>query len=92
MTEQRQKLMQTIAIVVNALNDLSPIIPAIQSLGKRHVTYGVKPEHWHSVGSALLWTLQDAFGSDFTDEVREAWADAYMLIAQTAADAAHINS
>jgi hemoglobin-like flavoprotein len=43
------------------------------------------------VGSALLWALEDAFGPVFTEEVREAWADAYMLIAQTAADAAYIN-
>jgi hemoglobin-like flavoprotein len=70
MTEQRQKLIQTIAVVVNALDDLSPIIPAIQSLGKRHVSYGVQPEHWHSVGSALLWALEDAFGPVFTEEVR----------------------
>lgn len=84
MADQRQKLMQTIAIVVNSLDNLSPIIPAIQSLGKRHVAYGVKPQHWESVGSALLWALEDAFGPLFTSDVRDAWATAYGLIAQTA--------
>lgn len=89
MSEQRVKLMQTIAVVVANLDDLSNIVPAIQSLGKRHVAYGVTIEHWNSVGSALLWALADAFGDAFTDEVREAWAAAYGLIAQTAIAAAY---
>jgi hemoglobin-like flavoprotein len=84
MKDQRQKLIQTIAIVVNSLDDLSPLVTAIQSLGKRHVAYGVKAQHWDSVGSALLWALEDAFGLAFNSEVREAWTAAYMLIAQTA--------
>jgi hemoglobin-like flavoprotein len=90
MSAQRVKLMQTIAVVVNSLNDLSTIVPAIQSLGKRHATYGVTPEHWNSVGSALLWALEDAFGEAFTREVRDAWAAAYGLIAQTAIAAASV--
>jgi hemoglobin-like flavoprotein len=91
MTDQRQKLIQTIAIVVNSLDNLSPIVPAIQSLGKRHINYGVKPQHWDSVGSALLWALEDAFGALFTTEVRDAWAAAYGLIAQTANDIHPVN-
>jgi len=89
MKQQRQKLMQTIAVVVNNLNDLSTIVPAIQSLGKRHVAYGVTVEHWDSVGAALLWTLAETFGEAFTDDIRDAWAAAYGLIAQTAIAAAY---
>lgn len=89
MTEQRMKLMQTIAVVVGSLDDLSAIVPAVESLGKRHVQYGVTVDHWNSVGAALLWALGDAFGEAFTDEVREAWAAAYGLIAQTAITAAY---
>ncbi len=89
MAEQRQKLIQTIAVVVNNLGDLNTIVPAIQSLGKRHVAYGVTVSHWESVGSALLWALEDAFGPAFTTEIRHAWASAYGLIAQTAIAAAY---
>ncbi len=84
MVEQRVKLMQTLAVVIGSLNDLSVIIPAIENLGKRHVAYGVTVAHWNSVGEALLWALEDAFGDAFTEEVRDAWAAAYSLIAQTA--------
>jgi hemoglobin-like flavoprotein len=88
MAEQGTKLMQTLAVVVAGLNNLDSLVPAIQSLGKRHVTYGVTNEHWNSVGAALLWALGDTFGDAFTTEVHDAWAAAYNLIAQTAIAAA----
>lgn len=89
MSEQRKKLIQTLAVVVNGLDNLDGIVPAIQSLGKRHVQYGVTVQHWDSVGSALLWTLGDTFGPAFTDKVKQAWASAYNLVAQTAISAAY---
>lgn len=89
MSEQRKKLLQTLAVVVHNLDDLGMIVPAVQSLGKRHVAYGVTVEHWNSVGSALLWALEDAFGEAFTPEVRDAWATAYGIIAETAIAAAY---
>ncbi|MDX2075909.1 MAG: globin family protein [bacterium] len=87
MGEQRMKLLQTLSVVVGGLNDLDTIVPAIQKLGSRHAGYGVTSAHWDSVGAALLWALGDAFGDAFTDEVRDAWASAYGLIAQTAMSA-----
>ncbi|MBZ0310676.1 MAG: hemin receptor [Anaerolineae bacterium] len=89
MPEQRLKLLQTLSIVIHGLDNLPTLVPAIQQLGKRHVTYGVQVHHWETVGMALLQTLADTFGSAFTDEVREAWAAAYTLIADTAMAAAY---
>jgi hemoglobin-like flavoprotein len=92
MTEQGKKLMQTLAVVVHGLDNLITLVPAIQNLGKRHVSYGVTTEHWNSVGAALLWALEDAFGAAFSDEVREAWATAYSVIAETAIAAAYADN
>lgn len=89
MDDQRMKLLQTLSVVVAGLDNLSAIVPAIQSLGKRHVEYGVTAHHWDTVGAALLSALGDTFGSAFTDEVHDAWAAAYTLIAQTAMAAAY---
>jgi hemoglobin-like flavoprotein len=89
MAEQRKKLMQTLAVVVSCLNGLDNIVPAIKALGVRHVAYGVVPAHYDTVGAALLWALEDAFGPAFTAEVRESWAAAYGLIASTAIAAAY---
>src|SRR5438128_7446169 len=43
MTEQRHKLMATLAVVVRGLSDLPSILPAASALAKRHVDYGAKP-------------------------------------------------
>jgi len=84
MADQRKKLIQALAVVVHGIGDLTAIVPAIQQLGKRHVAYGVTPDHWNSVGTALLMTIEEVFGEAFTEEIRIAWASAYSLIAETA--------
>ena len=75
MTEQRRKLMATLAIVVNGLSNLGPILPAVSSLATRHVAYGARAEHYPVVGSALLWTLEQGLGKDWTPEVADAIPD-----------------
>src|SRR5919201_523319 len=45
-TEQRKKLMATLAVVVNGLSNLDSILPAASALATRHVGYGAKPEHY----------------------------------------------
>jgi nitric oxide dioxygenase len=77
MTEQRKKLMGTLAVVVNGLSDLESILPAASALAQRHVAYGAKPEHYPVVGSALLWTLEQGLGEAWTAEVADAWVAAY---------------
>ena len=77
LTEQRKKLMATLAVVVNGLTDLPAILPAASALAKRHVGYGAKPQHYPVVGSALLWTLEKGLGGAWTPDVAEAWTAAY---------------
>ncbi len=77
MSEQRKKLMATLAVVVGGLGNLQSILPAASALAKRHVGYGAKAEHYPVVGSALLWTLEKGLGESWTPEVKDAWTAAY---------------
>ena len=86
--EQGAKLMATLNVVVTGLTDLESIVPAVQDLGRRHVGYGVKDEHYDTVGAALIWTLGQGLGDGFTDEVEGAWTAAYGILAATMKDAA----
>jgi len=88
MKEQGAKLMKMINTVVVSLDKLDTIVPAVQSLGERHVGYGVKDEHYDTVAAALLWTLGQGLGEAFTDDVKEAWTTAYVILATTMKDAA----
>jgi hemoglobin-like flavoprotein len=77
MTEQRKKLMATLAVVVNGLGKLESVLPAASALAVRHVSYGAKPEHYPVVGSVLLWTLEKGLGKSWTPAIADAWKAAY---------------
>ena len=73
--------MAAVKTAVDGLADLDVVGPFLVRLGARHVRYGVQPEHFDVVGSALLWTLEQGLGELFTPEVREAWVAAWDVIA-----------
>src|SRR5262249_17043179 len=79
--EQKRKLMQMIAVAVGGLNKLDSMVPAVKALGARHSGYGVTAAHYAIVGDALLWTLEQGLGSEWTPEVRSAWAKTYAIVA-----------
>jgi methyl-accepting chemotaxis protein len=81
MTEQGHKLTQMLGAAVSKLDDLEALVPVLQSLAKRHIGYGVQEQHYTTVGAALLKTLEQGLGDDFTPPVREAWAAVYGLVA-----------
>ena len=83
MEEQGKKLMQMINTAVTGLDRLDEIVPAVESLGERHVAYGVKDSDYDTVGEALMWTLSQGLGEDFTEEVKEAWSTVYIVLAGT---------
>jgi hemoglobin-like flavoprotein len=80
MEEQKRKLMMMLQVAVANLDRLDTLIPAVQNLGARHVRYGVQPEHYATVGAALLWTLEQGLGPAFTPAVRAAWVAVYTLL------------
>lgn len=90
LAEQGRKLMSMIGLVVRGLTRLEMLLAGVQALGRRHAGYGVRDRHYESVATALLWTLHQGLGKGFTDEVREAWASAYGLLATTMKDAAKV--
>ncbi len=87
MTEQKKKLMTMLGMVVSGLTKLDALVPAVRALGKRHAAYDVHEEHFAPVGAALLWTLEQGLGDDFTPEVKEAWATAYGVLSKVMIEA-----
>lgn len=81
MPEQRRKLIAALNLAVGSLDDLAALRPTIEALGRRHVGYGVTAAHYHVVGAALLWTLEQGLGPAFTPRVAAAWREVYGLLA-----------
>lgn len=78
---QGAKLTQMITTAVGSLGRLDVLLPAVRQLGERHGNYGVRDEHYDTVATALLWTLEQGLGNEFTPEVKAAWAKVYGVLA-----------
>lgn len=83
MSEQARKLLEMIGNAVRLLDHPERLDPVLRALGRRHVEYGVQAAHYDSVGAALLETLADALGADFTPATRAAWTALYAHVGRT---------
>ncbi|MDF2119905.1 globin family protein [Roseiarcaceae bacterium H3SJ34-1] len=81
MAEQGRKLMAMLATVITNLHRLDELTPAVRDLARRHTGYGVQDQHYDTVGAALIWTLEQGLGPDFTDETRASWLACYTILA-----------
>ena len=75
-----------IQMLDTALNMLGPDIELLteimQELGVKHIRYGVRPDMFPVMGEALLHTLEQTLGTDFSDEIKDAWKETYHELAQ----------
>ena len=78
--EQSKKLVEMLNYIVSHLDALDGVGHEIRELAVRHTQYGVEPTHYQSLGTALLWTLQQGLGSDWNEEVKEAWSSCYCML------------
>ena len=82
LTDQKKKLITTLALTINSLRNIDTVLPALRALGIKHRGYGVKDEHYALVGEALLYTLGQVLGSEWTPDMKAAWTDTYTGLAK----------
>ena len=63
------------------IEDFSQIIPVLERIGEKHRSLQIKPEHYPIVGENLLGAIKEVLGDAATNEIMDAWADAYEVIA-----------
>ena len=80
MFEQRKKLQQSLALIVEHMQHPEVLGSMLQELGQRHVTYGVRPEHYPLVGAVLLETFADFLGQHWTQAHHDAWVKGYEAV------------
>ena len=88
LSDQGRKLMQMLSAAVKGLDRIEKLIPVFEQLAVRHIGYGVKTEHYETVGAALIWTLEQGLGEAFTPDVRQAWMRTYGLVSGVMIEAA----
>ena len=73
---QGRKLMEALEFTMATLKNPEELVPMLEALGRRHVTYGAKHEHYGTVTQALLQTLAATLGGKFTPSTEDAWRQA----------------
>jgi hemoglobin-like flavoprotein len=77
---KQQSLMAVMGTVVDNSRCLRGLFPALRDLGRRQDGYGVVDRDYDTVAAALIWTLEQALGADFTAETRKAWMVCYRIL------------
>lgn len=78
--EQHKKLAAAIAAYAANIDNLGALSSAVEKMATTHMLKKVKPEHYPMVGTALLKAIKDVLGDAATDEVLEAWKEAYFFL------------
>lgn len=89
MRQQGDKLMMMLTGTVDGLKNFEKLIPILELLGKRHADYRVTDYHYDIVGSALISTLAEQIGDDFTLQVELAWYEFYNTLTSIMKKAAY---
>jgi methyl-accepting chemotaxis protein len=87
--DQSKKLIVIFDSLIKLLDKPNKLTPAVQELGVKHRQLGVKPEHYDTAGAALLKTLAQGLGEDFTTLTKKAWTAVYQTQVTTIINAAN---
>jgi len=78
---QHKKLAGAVAAYAANIDNLGALSSAVEKMAATHVKVKVLPEHYPLVGVSLLGAVKDVLGDAATDEVLEAWKEAYFFLA-----------
>jgi hemoglobin-like flavoprotein len=82
MLEQGKQLFASLVLVIDNLKKPDVLSNSLKGLGARHIKYGVSPQQYPMVGTALLLALEAHLGTDWTPDVAQAWTGAYGAVAE----------
>lgn len=81
------ELFDGLAAIVDSLDRLYPIVPALEWLAVQAARRGVGERDYRAVAEAMLAAFRDGLGSAFTPEVEQAWQAAIGRVSEVMARA-----
>src|SRR5574344_1587891 len=79
---QQQALAAAVLAYAENLDDPSVLLPVVERIAHKHVSLGIRAEHYGIVGKHLLASIQEVLGDAATPELIDAWAAAYGALAE----------
>lgn len=78
---QPRALTAAILAYAGNIENLAALAPAVERIAQKHVGLQILPEHYPHVGEALLGAIKAVLGEAATDDILEAWGEAYWFLA-----------
>ncbi|PJE80292.1 Flavohemoprotein [invertebrate metagenome] len=63
------------------IDNLAALTPVVQRIAHKHASFNIKPEHYPIVGKHLLGAIVHVLGDQATDDIIQAWTEAYEFLA-----------
>lgn len=82
MAAQEEKLMQTLAYIVNGLKFPDALTPNLRELGEGHRELGVEPQHYEGFAKALIEALHETVPEMMDGDTERAWIAGFLMIAR----------
>lgn len=73
MTEQKRKLLSSIALVIQNLRNLEQVRNVLFEMGRRHAGYGALPTHYVAVRDTLIDVMAAMTGPQWTAQLTGDW-------------------
>ncbi|MEW5551602.1 NO-inducible flavohemoprotein [Peribacillus frigoritolerans] len=78
---QQTALANTVLAAAKYIDQLETILPAVKQIAQKHRSLAVKAEHYPIVGEYLLGAIKEVLQDSATEEILQAWGEAYGVIA-----------
>ena len=79
---QQKALAGAICAYFSNIDNLVALGPAVEVIAQKHCSLNIQPEHYPIVGKHLLAAIKDVMGDAATDEIIDAVAEAYGVLAE----------
>lgn len=75
MATQGAMVLQTVRVALDGLEDFDQVRATLESLGRRHEQYGVRPEQYETAAEAFIRALGQTLGEQFDTSLESIWRE-----------------
>lgn len=79
--KQQTALAMAVLAYAEHIENPAVLMPVVDSIGHKHTSLDIRPEHYAIVGNHLLASISEVLGDAATPELMDAWAAAYQQLA-----------
>lgn len=80
-SKQQTALAMAVLAYAEHIDHPEVLLPVLDGIGQKHVSLGIRPEHYLIVGEHLLAAIAEVVGTGATPELLKAWEAAYFQLA-----------